>query len=162
MIFLSKKGTDEYINLMANGLNAKPTSTEDFNYNENLDPIVLRGILKKRIMKVFKEYGLDGKEFSVFLQKQSYRDYLNLNCIADIFLDHPGWSGGITTIEAIGCNLPIVTWPGEFMRSRHSFAFLLKMNITDTIATDLNNFIEIAVRLGIDKNWRQNKRHLLT
>ena len=60
MIFLSKKGTDEYINLMANGLNAKPTSTEDFNYNENLDPIVLRGILKKRIMKKCRQ---DGRNF---------------------------------------------------------------------------------------------------
>jgi hypothetical protein len=60
MIFLSKKGTDEYINLMAKGLNAKPTSTEEFDYSENLDPIVLRGILKKRIMRKCRQ---DGRDF---------------------------------------------------------------------------------------------------
>jgi hypothetical protein len=50
MIFLSKKGEDQYINEMAKGFNTKPTNTEDFRYKDSFDPIVLRGILKKRIM----------------------------------------------------------------------------------------------------------------
>jgi len=50
LIFLSKKGEDQYINEMAKGFNTKPTSTEGFNYNDSIDPIVLRGILKKKIM----------------------------------------------------------------------------------------------------------------
>lgn len=50
-IFLSKNGQDPYINQFAQGCRSKITSTEDFNYDESQDPIVLRGILKDRIMK---------------------------------------------------------------------------------------------------------------
>jgi hypothetical protein len=51
MIFLSKDGVDEYINMFAAGCRSTPTSTEDFVYEESTDPIVLRGILKHKIMK---------------------------------------------------------------------------------------------------------------
>ena len=51
MIFLSKDGQDEYVNLLARGCNATPISTEDFVYENSSDPVVLRGILKHKIMK---------------------------------------------------------------------------------------------------------------
>ena len=51
MIFLSKEGEDEYINLFASGCNTAPISTEDFVYADSQDPIILRGILKHKIMK---------------------------------------------------------------------------------------------------------------
>jgi hypothetical protein len=51
MIFLSKEGEDEYINLFASGCKTAPVSTENFVYEHSQDPIVLRGILKHKIMK---------------------------------------------------------------------------------------------------------------
>lgn len=51
MIFLSKDGEDEYINMFAAGCKSKPVSTEKFVYESSTDPIVLRGILKHKIMK---------------------------------------------------------------------------------------------------------------
>lgn len=51
MIFLSKDGNDEYINMFAAGCNTVPTSTDNFIYEDSTDPIVLRGILKHKIMK---------------------------------------------------------------------------------------------------------------
>ena len=52
MIFLSKNGTDEYVNMFANGSNTMPTSDKEFDYNATApEPIVLRGILKHKIMK---------------------------------------------------------------------------------------------------------------
>ncbi len=51
MIFLSKDGNDEYINMFARGCGKTPISTETFEYNDSTDPIVLRGILKHKIMK---------------------------------------------------------------------------------------------------------------
>jgi hypothetical protein len=51
MIFLSKDGEDEYINMFAAGCKVEPVSTDDFVYDESTDPIVLRGILKHKIMK---------------------------------------------------------------------------------------------------------------
>lgn len=51
MIFLSKDGQDQYINMFARGCGINPTSTENFIYENSSDPIVLRGILKHKIMK---------------------------------------------------------------------------------------------------------------
>lgn len=51
-IYLSKKGTDEYINRLANGAGAKPTPLETWDYDQ--DPtkgLVLRGIMKHKIIK---------------------------------------------------------------------------------------------------------------
>lgn len=49
-IYLSKDGQDPYINQFAQGSGFKPTSTENFVYESSNDPIVLRGILKKKII----------------------------------------------------------------------------------------------------------------
>jgi hypothetical protein len=51
MIFLSKDGQDEYVNMFARGCRYTPISTNDFVYESSSDPIVLRGILKHKIMK---------------------------------------------------------------------------------------------------------------
>jgi hypothetical protein len=50
MIFLSKDGNDEYVNMFAAGCGSTPVDTENFIYESSLDAIVLRGILKKKII----------------------------------------------------------------------------------------------------------------
>jgi hypothetical protein len=49
MIFLSKGGQDQYINMFAQG--SGTTAVSDFDYSSTQDPIVLRGILKHKLMK---------------------------------------------------------------------------------------------------------------
>jgi hypothetical protein len=60
MIFLSKDGQDEYINMFAKGCNTPITPTDKFIYDASKDPIVLRGILKHKIMK---QCWQDGRTF---------------------------------------------------------------------------------------------------
>lgn len=60
MIFLSKDGNDEYVNMFAIGCNSNIVSTENFVYEDSNEPIVLRGILKHKIMKRCWE---DGRDF---------------------------------------------------------------------------------------------------
>lgn len=50
MIFLSKGGEDEYINMFAQGCGVIPTASENFSFDDSKDPIILRGILKKKII----------------------------------------------------------------------------------------------------------------
>lgn len=59
-IFLSKDGQDEYVNMFAIGSGGRVINTDDFSYNDSEDPIVLRGILKKKIMQ---RCWLDGRDF---------------------------------------------------------------------------------------------------
>ena len=50
-IYLSKKGTDEYINMLAKGAGAQPTVLENWRYEDSKHGIVLRGIMKHKIIK---------------------------------------------------------------------------------------------------------------
>ena len=59
-IYLSKHGQDEYINLFAKGAGVDPTALETWNYDDNNNPLVLRGILKHKIIKKCWE---DGRRF---------------------------------------------------------------------------------------------------
>ncbi|MBW4680815.1 MAG: glycosyltransferase [Microcoleus vaginatus WJT46-NPBG5] len=112
-------------------------------------------ILKHRLDRAFAEVGLNAEQYCVFLPVQARNNYLMLNLLSDVYLDSFGFSGGNTTLDAIACNLPVVTCPGEFMRGRLSYGILRMLGVTETIAQTEAEYIEIAVRLGLDRDWRQ-------
>jgi predicted O-linked N-acetylglucosamine transferase (SPINDLY family) len=111
---------------------------------------------KHRLEKVFAEYDLNVDNYCLFLPRLREDDYLQLNFVTDVFLDTFGWSGDNTTRTAIACSLPVVTCPGEFMRGRHSFGMLKMIGVEDTIAQNRQEYLDIAVGLGLDRNWRQS------
>ncbi|MEH2463973.1 O-linked N-acetylglucosamine transferase, SPINDLY family protein [Nostoc sp.] len=112
------------------------------------------GLLQPRLKRAFAAIGLNSEDYCVFISIPERLDYLMINLLSDVYLDTFTWSGGNTTLEAIACNLPIVTCPGEFMRGRHSDSFLKMLGVTDTIAKNEAEYIEIAVKLGLDLAWR--------
>jgi hypothetical protein len=59
-IYLSKEGKDQYVNMFAMGSRGRIVNSDEFNYKDSEDPIVLRGILKHKIMK---RCWLDGRDF---------------------------------------------------------------------------------------------------
>lgn len=113
-------------------------------------------LIKARLHRIFAAVGLNSEDYCIFLPAQSRADYLMLNLLADIYLDSLGFSGGNTTFDALACNLPVVTCPGEFMRSRLSYAMLRMISLTETVAANEAEYIEIAVKLGRDPIWRHN------
>ncbi|UKO98158.1 O-linked N-acetylglucosamine transferase, SPINDLY family protein [Nostoc sp. UHCC 0870] len=118
--------------------------------------IFLRGtLLQERLQRAFDALGLKFEDYCVFLSIPERLDYLMINLLSDVYLDTFTWSGGNTTLEAIACNLPIVTCPGEFMRGRHSDSFLKMLGVTDTIAQNEAEYIDIAVKLGQNPAWRR-------
>jgi tetratricopeptide (TPR) repeat protein len=112
------------------------------------------GVPQQRLQRAFAEVGLNSEDYCVFSPVLPRNDYLMLNLVSDIYLDTLQWSGGNTTLDAIVCNLPVVTCPGEFMRGRHSYGFLQRLGVTDTIAETASEYIEIAVKLGLEPEWR--------
>lgn len=111
---------------------------------------------RKRLSTAFEKDGLIADDYVVFLPFLDELNFKKFNKISDVFLDSIGWSGCNTTLEAIECNLPVVTMPGEFMRGRHSYAILKFMGVDDTIAESLEDYIKIAVELGKDREFRDN------
>ncbi len=111
---------------------------------------------RRRLQRAFASVGLNSEDYCVMVPPQDWDSYCNLNLVSDIFLDTFSWSGGNSTFEAIACNLPVVTSPGEFMRGRNSYGILKMLGVTETIAKDADEYIKIAVRLGLDRNWRES------
>lgn len=44
--------------------------------------------------------------------------------------------------------------PGQFMRGRHTYGILTQLGVTETIARDKDDYVNLAVRLGLDAAWR--------
>jgi protein O-GlcNAc transferase len=120
--------------------------------------IHLTNQFRRRLQRAFANYGLNYEDYVVILPRLNETEYHALNCLSDIFLDSIGWSGCNTTLEALACDLPVVTLPGNMMRSRHSMAFLTMMGLTETIASNLEEYMAVAVRLALNANWRQQIR----
>ena len=111
--------------------------------------------LKTRLRNAFDKYNVNMERQVRYLPHLSPEQYQSLNSLGDIALDTPGWSGGNTTLEALYQNLPLVTLRGNQMRACVSAGILQLIEVEETVATNKKDYIEIAVRLGKDRNWRQ-------
>lgn len=109
---------------------------------------------RNRIDVVFSKYGMDADDYCVMQPRMSQYEYFGLAKSADIILDGVAWSGNNSSLEALAFDKPIVTIPGSLFRSRHSYAILKRMGVTDTIAEDIEDYIRIAVLLGLDESFR--------
>ena len=81
--------------------------------------------------------------------------YLDLLAQADVILDTLHYGGGSSSLQALGTGTPIVTLPGAFQRGRHTYAYYRKMGLMECVASDREDYVRIAVRLGTDKVYRQ-------
>jgi len=115
----------------------------------------LKNEFQRRLDKAFSAAGVPIADRVVFVPQLDAISYPNLNVLCDIYLDTLEWSGCNSTFEAIACKLPVVTLPGTFMRGRHSYAILTQLGMTETIARDKSQYIEIAANLALDAQWRE-------
>jgi protein O-GlcNAc transferase len=112
---------------------------------------------RERLLAVCRERGI-GADRVVVHDRIGPEAFLALNAAADVYLDGIGWSGCNTTFEAVALGLPVVTLPGDLMRQRHSFAMLEMMACTETVAASEDDYVDIAVRLGLEDAWRERMK----
>ena len=105
---------------------------------------------KERLSIISKENGLTLDDNFVFHPQTSYQNYLNLIYKADIVLDSLDWSGLNTSLEAINLNKPIITFPSNFMRGRHTYGILKILKVDELICDSKNAYVDLAVRLSKD------------
>ena len=91
----------------------------------------------------------------IFVPRIPQKHFFRLLKLADVVLDPPFFGGGNTSYEAFAMGLPIVTWPGEFMRGRVTEGCYRQMGFTELIADGLDSYVEIALRLANDGEWRE-------
>jgi predicted O-linked N-acetylglucosamine transferase (SPINDLY family) len=82
------------------------------------------------------------------------QDYLSLLSVADVVLDPIHYSGGHSSLEALAMGAPIVTWPGRFMRARHTAGFYRLMQVEALVARDFDHYVDLALGLANDRDRR--------
>lgn len=108
-------------------------------------------LLKKR----FEQTIPDVIDQIIILPRLSEADFLNLVLQADVMLDPIYFGGGNTTYEALGLGTPVVTLPGNHLRSRISYACYQQMDFLDCVAHNIEEYINIAVNIGTNPEYRQ-------
>lgn len=94
----------------------------------------------------------------IFIPKLPYDKFLGLLTLADVILDIPTFSGGNSSLEAFSMGVPIVTWPGKFLRGRLTAACYEQMGLNEFIATDAESYIKLVLRLARDHDFKRNMK----
>ncbi|WP_192499115.1 tetratricopeptide repeat protein [Skermanella pratensis] len=110
----------------------------------------LDGLLRRRLAAA----GPDVAARFRFLRQMPLPDFLGLVACSDVMLDPFHYSGGNTSLEAFALGTPIVTWPGAFMRGRHTYGFYRLMGLDDCVARDHAHYVELALDLAREPDRR--------
>jgi protein O-GlcNAc transferase len=101
-----------------------------------------------RLALAFRAVGLNAADHCVFLPRLAPDRFAAAIGQCDIVLDSIGWSGCNSVLESLVHNIPIVTFAGEMMRGRHTAAILEMMDVRETTAQTIDEYVLIAGLLG--------------
>lgn len=102
-------------------------------------------LLRRRLAGAFARANLDAARHCVIIPRLNMAEYGAAMGLCDVFLDSIGWSGANTALESLAHDLPIVTLPGPIMRSRHCLAILKMMQVPETIAASLDEYVGLPI-----------------
>jgi predicted O-linked N-acetylglucosamine transferase (SPINDLY family) len=105
--------------------------------------------LAGRLAKTFADHAVDPGRVA-FLGKSPHPESLAHYHGIDIALDPFPYKPGLTTCEALWMGVPVITCPGETFAGRHSLTHLSNVGLTQTIADDWDEYVDLAVSLADD------------
>ena len=112
-------------------------------------------ILKIRLKNKMEQAGLNYEKHVIFIPGLSRQGYSALMKNADLLLDPIGFSGANTTLQAIGCGLPVVTREGRFQRTKHASAILRSLEIEELITSTEEDYIDLVEKIILDDGFRK-------
>ena len=105
-------------------------------------------IFKARLTAKFSSEAMDFNHSIKFLPLLDPPLFKGLMEKSDLFIDTIGFSGFNTAMQAIECNLPIVTREGRFMRGNLAAGILKRIGLAELIAHGTESYIELIAKLA--------------
>ena len=90
-----------------------------------------------------------------------YEAYLTQYNEIDIALDPFPWNGHTTTCEALWMGVPVVTLRGDRHSGRIGASLLTSVGLDDLIANNVEEYVDIAMRLAHDRSRLMHLRNSL-
>ena len=79
--------------------------------------------------------------------------------VADVFLDTYPYNASTHAVEALALGIPVVTWPTTNYFGRQAFSLVSSCGLQDDlVATDLEDYVEIAVNICEDPDLYERVR----
>lgn len=123
--------------------------------------VLIRGEFEHYSLKIEERLAralADVRDRILLLDSMPYPRYMELLSVVDVCLDTLHFNGMISSLDAFALGVPIVTLPGRLQRGRYTQAMYRKMGILDCVADSPDRYVEIAVRLGCDREYAQSIR----
>ncbi len=112
------------------------------------------GELFESLKRLFHAHGVDKSRLISVATLPSSGDVLELLRSADIYLDSFPYSGATSLQDPLEVGIPIVAMDGRTHRFAQASAFLRELGLEELIARDPDDYVELAVKLGSDADYR--------
>jgi len=89
------------------------------------------------------------------LPRMGHADFLQYLAAADVLLDPFYFGGCNSSCDAFALAAPIVTLPGFLLPGRFTLGLYNELDIKDCLARSTEEFVDIALRLGQDRAYRE-------
>ena len=116
-------------------------------------------VFKDRLRPVFESRGVDFDRRVIFVPRLRQDQFQSMHTLCDVFLDSLPWSACNSLLE-VWCQtpLPAVTLPGRYLRDRHVYAMLQRLELPECVARDTDDYIGIAAHLANDPEFYRRVR----
>ncbi|NOY17294.1 MAG: tetratricopeptide repeat protein [Gammaproteobacteria bacterium] len=114
---------------------------------------------RETIYQQFLEHGIQRERVDLVGWTDKMSDHMALYGQVDIGLDPFPYNGTTTTCEAIWMGVPVVTLAGQTHSGRVGVSLLSTIGLTEFIAKDMHDYIDIAIRLASDVERLSRLRH---
>ncbi|XP_026805209.1 UDP-N-acetylglucosamine--peptide N-acetylglucosaminyltransferase 110 kDa subunit-like [Rhopalosiphum maidis] len=110
----------------------------------------LNGAAEENLKKFANDLKIDSSRIIFSELTDKYR-HLNRIQLADVYLDSYLYNGHMACLDALWAGVPVITLPGKTFLSCVTASQLSALGFVDTIAKNEENYIEIAIKLGMNK-----------
>jgi predicted O-linked N-acetylglucosamine transferase (SPINDLY family) len=98
----------------------------------------------------------------IFTDRCDCRAVLRLMAAVDVMLDPPHFGGGLTSFQALGSGLPVVTLPAALPFDQVTAGCYRKMQFEACVVRTLQEYVDLAIRLGTDAEFNARIRTEIT
>lgn len=118
----------------------------------------VRSALRHRLDRLLRAAGGHPDTQLVFHPLLPLAQFRGLAARCDLGLDTSGWSGGMSALDHLGEGLPVLSVPGDCMRSRQTAALLQQLAVPELVADDLADYCRRALQLIAEPAARTSLR----
>jgi len=115
---------------------------------------------QRNLTERIERLGLDPARIEIRGRESIARYFASMSNV-DVALDTFPYGGATTTLDTLWMGVPIVALRGDRGISRSSYSILKSLGADDLIAETREAYVELNVRVALDRAWRERLRATL-